>query len=126
MQHTPRPQLLHSAEHIPIGGFWSFEPKFDGYRALIRIDRQGEVRVITRGGFDWTRKFPLLVARVKALRLPPATIDGEIVAMSSAGHTDFRELCSLVHRGEATCFVAFDILEWDGHPLHDFTLNHRR
>jgi bifunctional non-homologous end joining protein LigD len=42
---------------VPAGPEWFHEVKYDGYR--LRVERDGDrVRLITRGGYDWTRRFP--------------------------------------------------------------------
>jgi hypothetical protein len=42
---------------VPAGAAWFHEVKYDGYR--LRIERDGNsVRLITRGGHDWTKRFP--------------------------------------------------------------------
>ncbi len=48
------------ATHVPSGPDWLHEIKYDGYR--LRLERDGErVRLITRGGYDWTKRFPWIV-----------------------------------------------------------------
>jgi len=44
------------------GPDWAFEVKWDGYRLAVHRDDRG-VRVITRGGFDWTDRFRALDSR---------------------------------------------------------------
>jgi ATP-dependent DNA ligase len=46
---------------VPVGRKWFHEIKFDGYR--LRVERDGDrVRLITRGGYDWTKRFPWIVS----------------------------------------------------------------
>ena len=46
--------LPSPAKHVPTGPNWLHEVKYDGYR--LRLDRDGNrVRLITRGGYNWTR-----------------------------------------------------------------------
>src|SRR5690606_12556748 len=52
----------------PPAGDWLYEIKFDGYRILTRI-RNGEVRLYTRNGHDWTDKLPLQAEAIAALNL---------------------------------------------------------
>ena len=47
-QHNPQ---------APDGPDWLHEIKYDGYRMHARLDR-GYVRLLTRTGLDWTRKYP--------------------------------------------------------------------
>ena len=45
---------------VPVGPDWLHEVKYDGYR--LRLERDGErVRLITRGGYDWTKRYPRIV-----------------------------------------------------------------
>ena len=45
---------------VPVGPDWLHEIKYDGYR--LRVERNGDrVRLITRGGYDWTKRFPWIV-----------------------------------------------------------------
>jgi ATP-dependent DNA ligase len=42
---------------VPDGPDWLHEIKFDGYR--LRVERNGDrVRLITKGGYDWSKRFP--------------------------------------------------------------------
>jgi bifunctional non-homologous end joining protein LigD len=42
---------------VPAGQGWFHEVKYDGYR--LRVERDGDrVRLITRGGYNWTKRFP--------------------------------------------------------------------
>ena len=49
--------LPTSATKVPAGPEWFHEIKQDGFR--IRVERDGDrVRLITRGGYDWTKRYP--------------------------------------------------------------------
>jgi len=117
------PQLATLVDTVPAGHAWMHEIKFDGYRALIAVDG-ADVKVFTRNGLDWTDKFAPLVRSIAALDLPPALIDGEIVAYDKEGNPDFSSLQAVLKRGhgeqtEATplSFHAFDLLEVSGEDL---------
>jgi hypothetical protein len=45
----------------PVGPEWAFEIKWDGYRLAVYVEA-GNVRIITRGGHDWTHRFPAIAA----------------------------------------------------------------
>src|SRR4051812_10706124 len=45
----------------PKGPDWAFEVKWDGYRLAIHVEPAG-VRILTRGGHDWTHRFPAIAA----------------------------------------------------------------
>ena len=117
------PQLATLVDTVPTGNDWMHEIKFDGYRALVAA--QGDtVRVYTRNGLDWTDKFAPLVRALAALDLPPALIDGEIVAFDKQGNPDFSSLQAVLKRGHGAqdettplTFFAFDLLALDGEDL---------
>jgi ATP-dependent DNA ligase len=49
--------LPTTAKTVPVGPDWFHGIKYDGYR--LRIERNGDaVRLITRGGYDWTSRYP--------------------------------------------------------------------
>jgi bifunctional non-homologous end joining protein LigD len=116
---------------IPLGGNWLFEIKWDGYRLAIHIETN-EVRIITRGGHDWTHRFPAVAAAAKDLNVNTAILDGEAVVLDSTGRSDFGGLQrSLGGRGgkkasSAAVFMAFDLLYLDGHDLTGCELTLRR
>src|SRR6186713_1254481 len=77
---------------VPVGTDWLHEIKHDGYRLLVRKDGN-VVSVITRGGYDFTDRYPLSVAG--ALRLRGSfVIDGEGVVCGEDGVADFELLHS--------------------------------
>ena len=51
------------------GPDWLFEIKWDGYRLAVHIEPK-DVRIITRGGHDWTHRFPAIAAAAKELERP--------------------------------------------------------
>lgn len=117
------PQLATLVDAVPTGNGWMHEIKFDGYRALVAVKGE-EVRVYTRSGQNWTEKFQPLVAAIAALDLPPALIDGEIVAHDAEGNPNFSTLQNVLKRGhgsqgpqDALAFHAFDLLELAGEDL---------
>jgi bifunctional non-homologous end joining protein LigD len=56
-----KPQLTKLVDQAPDGLEWLHELKFDGYRMHARLDG-GAVRLLTRTGLDWTRKYPAIAA----------------------------------------------------------------
>ncbi|AUX79619.1 non-homologous end-joining DNA ligase [Sinorhizobium fredii] len=115
----------------PKGPDWVFEVKWDGYRLAIHIEPKG-VRIITRGGHDWTHRFPAIAEAASKLGVGTAILDGEAVVLDEEGRSDFGALQrSLGGRGgkrsstESVCF-AFDLLYFDGHDLTGTELSVRR
>jgi ATP-dependent DNA ligase len=73
---------------VPAGPEWFHEIKYDGYR--LRVERDGErVRLITRGGYDWTKRFPWIAEAALKNRQKRFVIDGEAVILGVGGYSDF-------------------------------------
>jgi bifunctional non-homologous end joining protein LigD len=121
------PQLATPADAPPDGEEWLHEIKYDGYRLLARID-DGTVALITRGGLDWTAKFPALAEALATMPVEQALIDGEIVALLADGRSDFGALQEALSRGATgeLVFYAFDLLYVDGDDLTGAALVDRK
>ena len=83
-----KPCLATLVARVPDDSRWEHEIKFDGYRIQARLDR-GNVKLMTRKGLDWTRKFPSVAKAVGKLRAKTALIDGEMVAYDNKGISKF-------------------------------------
>ncbi|MER9726989.1 MULTISPECIES: non-homologous end-joining DNA ligase [unclassified Mesorhizobium] len=118
-------QLCTLTDHIPVGGDWLFEMKFDGYRAQIAISGSNVV-VYTRNGHDWTRQFKVILPPLQRLTEGAVLIDGEIVAIDSQGRTNFSMLKTGIAAGMPLKFYAFDLLEFDGEHLSNQPLLERK
>src|SRR5713101_2087268 len=57
VRHDYQPMLATLAGVLPSGGDWTYEVKWDGYRALGYV-RGGDVRLVSRNGNDLTARFP--------------------------------------------------------------------
>jgi bifunctional non-homologous end joining protein LigD len=112
-----------SADVLPKGADWLYEPKWDGYRALVTVS-SGEVTFTSRRANDLTQRFADLARRVApALRSADAVLDGEICALDERGRSSF----SLLQSGTGTlALIVFDLLELDTEPLIDLPLTERR
>jgi len=101
---------------------WIFEIKYDGFRALARIER-GRCTLVSRNGHVF-RRFESL-ARQLAGGLPAgdALLDGEIVCLDDDGRSQFNPL--MFRRG-APVFAAFDLLAANGSDLRDRPLVERK
>ena len=122
-----KPQLATVADKAPEGAEWLHEIKYDGYRLLARIEG-GKARLITRGGLDWTAKFPALARCLGELPLASALIDGEIVHLDPDGTTSFSGLQDAISSGrtDALNFFAFDLLYREGWDLTGAALEDRK
>jgi ATP-dependent DNA ligase len=89
------PMLAKRVDEIPAGEEWVFEPKWDGFRALVFRDGD-EIEIQSRDTKSLNRYFPELVA-VLLQQLPErCVLDGEIV-IAGAGGLDFEALQLRVH-----------------------------
>jgi bifunctional non-homologous end joining protein LigD len=120
-------QLAAPAAEPPAGDSWLHEIKYDGYRLLARI-AEGNVRLLTRNGLDWTGRFPSLARAFSALPAGSALIDGEVVALAADGTTSFARLQDALARGDTADLVyfAFDLLYRNGWDLTGAALEDRK
>jgi bifunctional non-homologous end joining protein LigD len=118
------PCLPSPADQPPTGSGWIHEIKHDGYRLMARRDPVG-IRLLTRNGYDWSPRYPMIVAAVDRLKVRSCLIDGEAVACNDQGLAVFDRL--RYRRADASVFLyAFDLLELDGVDLRREPLQTRR
>ncbi|MFL5239215.1 MAG: RNA ligase family protein [Rhizomicrobium sp.] len=116
--------LPTQGHQVPSGPDWLHEVKYDGYR--IRVERDGDrVRLITRGGSNWTSRYPWIAEAVRKIRQSQFVLDGEAVVLGVDGVSDFNALHSRKHDHEVQ-FCAFDILVDDGEDLRKLPLSMRK
>ncbi len=115
----------------PAGSQWAFEVKWDGYRLAVHIE-PSKVRIITRGGHDWTERFPSIAGAASQLPLETAILDGEAVVLDETGRSDFGALQRALKRRPAAhepgeiILYAFDLLYLDGRDLRRLPQRERR
>ncbi|RXH05188.1 RNA ligase family protein [Bradyrhizobium vignae] len=116
--------LPTAAKDVPSGPDWIHEVKYDGYR--LRVERDGaRVRLITRGGHDWTRRFPWIAEAALKNRITRFVVDGEAVVLGVDGVSDFDALHSRKYDDEVQLY-AFDCLALDGDDLRRLPLTMTR
>src|SRR5262249_57315160 len=76
---------------LPVGREWSYEVKWDGYRAQ-GIKNGTAVSLASRNLKDITKQFPGIAAAMSRVRADQAIIDGEIVALDAEGRPSFQAL----------------------------------
>src|ERR1043166_1325003 len=104
-----QPCLPTIATRPPRGPGWIHEIKHDGYRMMLRRDAAG-IRLITRGGYNWVARYPLIGKAADAIKAKYFLIDGEAVACDETGLANFQRLRRRQH--ETSVFLyAFDLLE---------------
>ncbi|AIQ93188.1 ATP-dependent DNA ligase [Methylobacterium oryzae CBMB20] len=118
------PALATLVDDVPSGDGWLYEIKHDGYRMQARVDG-GSVKLLTRSGLDWTAKFEPTALVLKAMKLPSALIDGEIVVETENGVSDFSALQQALAAGEtgSAVFYVFDLLNLDGRDIWGLPLS---
>jgi bifunctional non-homologous end joining protein LigD len=108
---------------LPGGDSWLHEPKLDGWR--IQAHKVGpRVTLMTRNGFECTRRFPAIAEALQSLPASSAILDGELVSIGEDGLPDFAAL----HRGDRTNLrlFGFDLLHLDGLDFRSDPLTNRK
>lgn len=120
------PQLATLVDRAPEGD-WHYEIKFDGYRMLARI-RDGEVRLFTRNGHDWTERLPRQAKALQALKLKDSWLDGEVVSLNGDGLPDFQALQNAFDIGRSLDIVyyLFDAPFLNGQDQREAPVEDRR
>jgi bifunctional non-homologous end joining protein LigD len=122
-----KPQLATLVKQAPAGAGWVHEIKYDGYRLLAFV-QAGQVSLITRGGLNWTDKFPSLVNSLKKLPVEEAVLDGEVVVLDEQGVSRFQKLQTYIsnkRQGSPNYFL-FDLLYLNGKDFRELPLIERK
>jgi bifunctional non-homologous end joining protein LigD len=120
------PALATSVERVPAGARWIHEIKFDGYRVQVHLVNEA-VKVFTRRGNDWTKRFRKVADDAWHIAAGSAIIDGEVVVPAKDGTTDFSVLQNeLKGRSTRIVLVAFDLLYLNGYDLRKLPLIARK
>jgi ATP-dependent DNA ligase len=130
------PMLAKPTPELPVGDGWRYEPKWDGFRALVFRDGP-EVYLQSRDLKPLDRYFPELIEPIRAISSPDArfVLDGEIV-IARDGALHFESLLLRIHPAASrvallaaetpSSFVAFDCLASAEADLRDAPLDDRR
>jgi ATP-dependent DNA ligase len=129
------PMLAKAVEDIP-GGAFAYEPKWDGFRAIVFRDGD-EVEIGSRNARSLTRYFPEVVAAIRSGLPERCVLDGEIVVPDAArGRLDFEALQQRIHPAESRVrllaqrtpahLVAFDLLALGDRDLTGEPFEERR
>src|SRR5262245_11022936 len=89
------PMLAKRVGELPLGGEWIFEPKWDGFRALVFRDGD-EIVIQSRDEKSLNRYFPELLDPLRSQLPPRCVLDGEIV-IAKNGALDFEALQLRIH-----------------------------
>lgn len=128
------PMEMRSVDAIPVGRHWQYEPKWDGFRALVHRDGD-DVAIISKNGQPLSRYFPEIVAALAAVERDHFSLDGELV-VPRAGALSFDALQQRIHpaasrvamlaRTTPAYYLVFDLLREDGAALAGLPLHERR
>lgn len=128
------PMLAKSAKQVPHGDGLLYEPKWDGFRALIFRDGD-EIEIASRSTKPLTRYFPDVVEAIRANTPDRCVLDGEIV-IALDGRLSFDALSNRIHPAESrvtmlsretpASFVAFDLIALGDRSFLDEPLSVRR
>jgi bifunctional non-homologous end joining protein LigD len=127
LPHFVTPCLATLVDKAPDDKRWLHEIKFDGYRIQARLDH-GKVKLMTRKGLDWTKKFPGVAESIGKLNAKTAVIDGEMVVEDAKGVSRFSLLqqdLSSARRGRMRLY-AFDLMHLNGADLKPLPLFARK
>jgi ATP-dependent DNA ligase len=125
-----KPQLALTRKQLPVGEEWAYEPKLDGFRAIVFVDGD-EFYIQSRGGKALGRYFP-------ELSFAPGrwVLDGELVIRDSDGNLEFDALQERIHPAESRIqllskeipagYIVFDLLAEGDETLLETPLGERR
>ena len=126
--------LSKRIEQLPEGADWIFEPKWDGFRALIFRDKD-EITIQSRDEKSLNRFFPELIDPLRAQLPERCVLDGEIV-IAKNGALDFDALQLRLHPAASrvkllseqtpASIVFFDVLCQDDQDLRSEPFHKRR
>jgi len=125
-----KPQLALTRKALPEGEEWAYDPKLDGFRAIVFVDGD-EFYIQSRGGKDLNRYFP-------ELEFAPGrwVLDGELVIRDADGNLEFDALQERIHPAQSRIellskeipagFIVFDLLAEGDESLLERPLRERR
>ena len=128
------PMLARLESELPRGKGWLYEPKWDGFRAIV-FREDGDVEVFSRDARPLGRYFPELLPALSQALPGACVVDGEIVIATAEG-LDFDALLQRIHPAASriqrlaaetpAAFVLFDILAEGSEDLRGAPLVERR
>lgn len=133
-QPPVEPMLAKPVSEIPAGESWIYEPKWDGFRALV-FKSGAELYIQSRDKKPLGRYFPDLEVSLRANLPDRCVLDGEIV-IAHGGRLDFDAMLSRIHPAASrvamlaaekpASFVAWDLLAYGDEDLRELPQSERR
>jgi ATP-dependent DNA ligase len=128
------PMLARLQTTVPRGPEWVYEPKWDGFRAIVFRDGD-DIHIASRDHKPLERYFPELPPALGGALAERCVVDGEIV-VGHPGGLDFDALLQRIHPARSrierlahetpATFVAFDLLARDERDIRKVPLEQRR
>jgi ATP-dependent DNA ligase len=125
-----KPQLALTRKQLPVGEDWAYEPKLDGFRAIVFVDGE-DFQIQSRGGKDFNRYFPEL-----SFASGRWVLDGELVIRDSDGNPEFDAMQERIHPAQSrvemlsreipATYLVFDLLAEGDESLLEAPLRERR
>jgi ATP-dependent DNA ligase len=125
-----KPQLALTRKALPEGEDWAYDPKLDGFRAIVFVDGD-EFYIQSRGGKPFNRYFP-------ELKFAPGrwVLDGELVIRDADGNLEFDAMQERIHPAQSriellskeipASDIVFDLLAEGDESLCERPLRERR
>jgi ATP-dependent DNA ligase len=125
-----KPQLALTRKQLPLGEEWAYEPKLDGFRAIVFVDGEDSY-IQSRSGKELARYFP-------ELSFTPGrwVLDGELVIRDADGNLEFDALQERIHPAQSRIdllskeipagYIVFDLLAEGDESLLETPLAERR
>lgn len=121
-------QLAKLVNKAPDGDDWLYELKYDGFR-IVAFMEGNSVRLITRNGNDYTKRFYDIASSLIDWSAGRAMIlDGEMAITDASGKTDFHSLQSYMKNSKTQnlTYIIFDLLALDGEDFRQYRLIERK
>ncbi|HVY12018.1 MAG TPA: non-homologous end-joining DNA ligase [Alphaproteobacteria bacterium] len=109
----------------PEGDDWIHEIKFDGYRMQAHIEN-GAVRLLTRGGHDWTKRYRRVADELATLKVENAILDGEMTVLNTDGTPSLHRLQRPYENQRDLHYFGFDLLHLNGESFVNRPLEARK
>ena len=126
--------LAAVAQQVPAGEDWLYEPKWDGFRAIV-FRKSGATQLQSRDRKPLDRYFPELLEQLASWLPDGCVLDGEIVVAGARG-LDFDALQQRIHPAQSrierlaretpASFIAFDLIGLDGASVTALPQDERR
>ncbi len=134
MKYLPMLAMIGSKEDLERKDL-IFEPKLDGYRALLYVDK--DIELFSRNEHDITAQFPEFENIRDAINAKSCVLDGELICYDAEGNPNFeliqgrsqlgsKMIITIRAQDNPATFVVFDILEYNGKSVLDKPLLERK